>query len=88
MRKQQYEKELTYNKTKWVCGILVVAIIAVMYLVLLNTVESKKRDQFWWGDEMICKKVVLKVYLFEKNYKSLILITWKIYDHLPLLLIS
>ena len=46
LKKQQYEKELTYNKTKWVFGILVVAIIAVMYLVLLNSVDSKKKDQF------------------------------------------
>jgi hypothetical protein len=46
MRKIQYEKELTYNKTKWVCGILIVAVIALMYLVLLNSVQNKKTDQF------------------------------------------
>jgi len=38
MKQQQYEKELTFNKTKWVCGILIVALIAGMYLVLLNTI--------------------------------------------------
>lgn len=45
MKKEQYEKELKFSKTKWICGIAVVLLIGMMYLVLLNSVQSKKSAQ-------------------------------------------
>ena len=46
MKQQQYEKQLTHSKMKWICGIAIILIVGVMYLLMLNAIGQKKADQF------------------------------------------